>query len=149
MNKLDKKTDVRAVVDANIFVPAIACSEPEARFYAAAVRVCWKLVFSEPIIEEYEQLMLKYGHPFGVIRIELSKLQVLNKYRCCETDVNDIGEDLAPRKDRHIVAPCRGGYANAIITRDRGIHQRKAIILTETRARVLSLEEAQALLDNS
>lgn len=142
------RIEILAVVDTNVFVPAIAGCELEARFYNGAIRKCWRVVFSEQIKDEYERVIHEYGYISTVIIHELNKLYEMNKYRFSLAEWEDVPEDLAPRKDRHIIAPCRAGHANVVVTHDRGIHQRKTKILEETGARVLSLSEAQAILDN-
>lgn len=147
MTRSGRRTETRAVIDTNIFVPAIAGATQEAGCYAALVRKCWKVVSSAHIAEEYQRVIRKYGYSSDAVLMEFCKLEAMNKFRECEVGLDDVGEDLAPRKDRHIVAPCKAGHADVIITHDRGLHQRKGRIFEVTRARVLSLSEAQALLD--
>lgn len=140
-------TDVRVVVDTNIFVPAIAGIEPEARFYTSAIRTCWKLVLSDCIAEEYRKVINEYGYRADVVVLELSKLHHMNKYRHSDADPETVEEALAPRKDRHIVAPCKEGRANLIVTHDSGILEKKTLIKNATTAEVLTLAEAQRKLD--
>ena len=140
------KADIRAVIDTNIFVPAIAGEEPEAGFYCGAIRVCWKVVLSEHIAEEYRRVINEYGYRADVVIHELNKLYAMNKYRVSGADPETVGDELAPAGDRHIVAPCKERLANLIVTHDGGILAKKARILVETGAEVLTLAEAQARL---
>jgi predicted nucleic acid-binding protein len=140
---------VCAVIDANVFVPAIAYTEPECAFYNSALRKCWKIVISDEIRKEYGRVIANYGYRPDVVIHELNKLYAMNKYRESKSDSAAIGDDLAPRKDRHIVAPCLAQDANVIVTHDRGIHERKNTILSVTGANVLRVNEAQILLDGS
>ncbi len=140
--KSKPKADIRVVVDTNIFVPAIAGEEREAQFYNAAIRTCWKLVVSDQIIEEYGRVIHQFGYRTDAVFLELSKLDSMNKYRCSGVNPDEVGPDLAPRKDRHIVAPCLGRDANVIVTHDGGILERKRIILETTGAQVFNLDEA-------
>ncbi len=142
--KLGRNPDIRVVVDTNVFVPALAGLEPEARFYNGAIRTCWKLVFSEQIQEEYERVINEYGYRADVVIHEMSKLYSMNKYRTSGADPNGVADELAPRKDRHIVAPCVEGKANLIVTHDHGLLERKQTIRGVTGAEVLALDEAQA-----
>ena len=146
MGNSKQGSEVVAVIDTNVFVPAVAGREPECRFYNGAIRRCWKVVISEFIRQEYEQVIVEYGFRPDVIIHELHKLYAMNKYRVSNANPDEIGEELAPRKDRHIVAPCRE-IANLIVTHDRGIIERKGRILSETRALVMTLAEAQAKLE--
>lgn len=127
----------------------MAGKEKEARFYASAIGTCWKVVFSDHISEEYQRVMESYGYPAVVVLHEMNKLYSMNKYRRSEANPETIDEDLAPRKDRHIVAPCKEGVANLIVTHDSGILAKKVRIQKATQAQVLSLTEAQARLENS
>jgi len=149
MTNSKKRVEVFAVIDTQIFIPALAGRDPEARFYSAAIQKCWKFVFSEDITNEYARVMRKFGFPADVVGFEISKLYAMNKYRYCEPDVEQITDELAPRKDRHIVAPCRDGHANVIVSEDRGVCQRAQVIRERLAARVLSLDAAQRELDGS
>jgi len=128
-------------------VPAIAGIQPEARFYHGIIFKCWKLIFSEHISKEYQRVINEYGYTAVVIIHEQNKLYAMNKYRYSDANPENVEDELAPRRNRHIVAPCKQGRANVIVTNDPGIHQRKTTILRETGARVLSLSEAQQALD--
>lgn len=141
-----QKIDVRAVFDTNIFVPAIAGLEPESRIYSGAIRTCWNLVVSEQIIEEYQRVMHEYGYPSFAIVHEIAKLCTMEKCRHSQANTALVGEDLAPRKDKHIVAPCLQKEANVIVTHDPGILQRKDVIAARTGAEVLSPQEATSRL---
>jgi predicted nucleic acid-binding protein len=138
------------VIDTNVFVPAIACQEPESQCYATLLRKCWKVVFSEQIVEEYQRVLEKFGYRPAVIQLEMSKLAAMNKYRECVVsteEIEQIGEELSPRKDRHIIAPCKKRCATIILTHDSGIQERKDEILRQTGAKVLSVVEAQVFLN--
>jgi hypothetical protein len=111
---MPKRTEFWAVVDAQIFVPALASAPQEASLYNAALFKCWKVVVSASITEEYQRVLNKLGFPGDIVYFEMSRLQVMNKLRMCECDHESLPDELAPRKDRHIVAPCVGGYANVI-----------------------------------
>ena len=149
VTKSSQKPDVRVVIDTNIFVRALACLEPESSFYTSAIRTCWKLVISEHIAEEYRRVINEYGYPADAVIHEINKLYSINKYRPSCADPNTVGDDLAPRKDRHIVAPCLERKANLIVTHDGGIHEKKKGITAATGAEVLYLNEAQARLSRS
>ena len=147
MMKLQKKSDdTLAVLDTQIFVPALASQSEEARFYACAIRKCWKFVFSQQITDEYQRVIQEYGFTGAVVIQELNKLYEMNKYRKSDGDLDRVTDDLAPRKDRHIVAPCVFGHATVIVSNDRGILQRKLQIEARTRARVFSMLDAEQLL---
>src|SRR5690242_1736359 len=90
-----------AVIDTMIFVPAISCAPNEARLYALAIQKCWKFVFSEPIAEQYQSVMHRYGYPGVAVQMELSKLSAMNKYRFSYLSPDAVSLDIAPRKDRH------------------------------------------------
>jgi putative PIN family toxin of toxin-antitoxin system len=141
------KADIRVVIDTNIFVPALACREPASGFYTSAIRTCWKVVFSEQISEEYQRVIHEYGYRADVVLMEMAKLDHMNKYRSSNLDPDLVDDDLAPRKDRHIVAPCLEKKANLIVTLDDGILEKKERIKEVTGAEVLGLQEAQARLD--
>jgi len=142
----NQKADVRVVIDTNIFVRALACLEPESSFYTNAIRTCWKLVVSEQITAQYQSVIHEYGYRADVVIHEMSKLHSMNKYRESSADPSVVGDDLAPRKDRHIVAPCVERKANVIVTHDGGILDMKGQIKDATGAEVLSLHEARARL---
>jgi predicted nucleic acid-binding protein len=129
-------------------VPAFALRHPEHAFYANAIRKCWKFVFSEPILEEYQRVMKKFGFPGYVVALELQKLCAMKKCRMSRADHNIISEDLAPRKDKHIVAACQD-IANVLVSSDRGILECKETIEQRLRVEVLSLEMATRKLDRS
>ncbi len=120
------KSETRVVVDTNVFVLAVAGLKPEARFYSAAIRRCWKLVFSGQIIEEYQRVIREYGYRSEVVLLELNKLDGMNKYRHCSPELERIGAELASHDDRHVVAPCQEGQATVIVTKDSGLLGRKA-----------------------
>lgn len=144
--KLPKNRDIRAVIDTMIFVPAIAAFEEEGAFYLTARRKCWKFVFSRWIIEEYERRMKIFGYPSVAILRELDTLRVMNKYRSCKMDPVDVPDELAPRKDRHIVSPCIHSGANVIVSNDGKIFERREAIHKKTGAVVLRLPEAMKAL---
>lgn len=144
---MHKSRDVLAVIDTQIMVPAFAFRDPHHAFYLKAIRKCWKFVFSDPIMEEYQRVIQEYGFRGDVVIHELHKLYAMNKYRVSRADHNIIGEDLAPRKDKHIVAAC--DIANILVSGDRGILARKQIIQERLGAEVLSLETATEKLDGS
>jgi predicted nucleic acid-binding protein len=144
--KSNPKPDIRVVIDTNIFVRALACLEPESSFYTSAIRTCWKLVISEHIAEEYRRVINEYGYPAEAVIHEMNKLYAINKYRPSEADPNTVSDDLAPRKDRHIVAPCLEGKANLIVTHDGGILEKELKIKDVTGAEVLPLAKALARL---
>src|SRR5260370_36085603 len=103
--KSNQKPDIRAVIDTNIFVRALACLEPESTFYTSAIRICWKLVISEHIAEEYRRMINEYGHPAVAVIHEIKKLHSINKYRPSKADPNTATANRAPRKDSNIEAP--------------------------------------------
>ncbi len=147
MTTLPKKNgDILAVVDTQIFVPALASQPSEARFYACAIQKCWKFVFSAAIAEEYQRVVQKWGFRGDVIIHELNKLMAMNKYRTSEGDPDEVTDDLAPRKDRHIIAPCVYGHATVVVSNDRGIQARKIQIRVKTGAHVVTMAEAEKLL---
>ncbi len=147
VTKSQNKADIRVVIDTNIFVRALACHQPESGFYTSAIRTCWKLVVSEQISEEYQRVIHEYGYRAEVVLLEMFKLDHMNKYRSSNLDPDLVDDDLAPRKDRHIVAPCLERKANLIVTLDDGILKKKGRIREATGAEVLGLQEAQARLD--
>jgi predicted nucleic acid-binding protein len=134
--------DILAVIDTMIFVPAIAGAPEESRFYSTAIQKCWKFVFSIPISEQYQKIMHLYGYPGAAVQLELSKLSLMNKYRESTFDPENVPPNLAPRKDRHIVAPCLNGQANLIVTDDEGILEKADAIRVATGGLVLSLSQA-------
>lgn len=138
-----RTTECRVVIDTLLFVPALAFAADEARIYALLLRKCCKVVVSEHITFQYQSVMNAWGYSGDAIFTEISRLQIMNKLRYCEEPPGNVGEDLAPRKDRHIVAPCLRGYAHYIISGDRGIKQRGDVIRERTGARVLDLAEAE------
>jgi hypothetical protein len=79
--------------------------------------------------------------------MELSKLYTMNKYRESDHDPELVSTHLAPRKDRHIVAPCLEGLANVLVTEDGGILERASKILELTGAKTFSLAAAFKELD--
>jgi len=104
-------------------------------------------VVSEQISAEYQRVIHEYGYRAEVVLLEMFKLDHMNKYRPSTLDPELVDDDLAPRKDRHIVAPCLEGKANLIVTLDGGILEKKKRIKEATGAEVLALQEAQARLD--
>jgi hypothetical protein len=50
----------------------------------------------------------------------------MGKYKHSTAYAGLVDEGIAPRKDKHIVAPCLQKEANTIITHDRGLLQKKA-----------------------
>ncbi|MFI5088492.1 MAG: PIN domain-containing protein [Terriglobales bacterium] len=139
-----KTNECRIVVDAQVFVPAMAHSEEESRIYALLLRKCCKVVVSTHITDEYQSVMTKFGYSGTPVLMELNRLATMNKLReCNHPPPDDIPEELAPRKDRHIIAPCMSGYANYIISTDRGIQERREEIHRRTGARVLDLDQAE------
>ncbi|HEY1939569.1 MAG TPA: hypothetical protein VGJ33_16685 [Candidatus Angelobacter sp.] len=133
--------EIRAVVDSQIMVPAIAGKEPEHGFYMLAIQRCWKFVFSELIVEEYQRVIQDYGFRGDVIIHELNKLHAMNKYRTSRADHHVVGEELAPRKDKHIVAACQD-VANVLVSSDRGVLARRDTIERRLGIQVMSLEAA-------
>lgn len=131
-----------AVVDTMIFVPAISGAPEEAAFYISAIQKCWKFVFSEPISEQYQKIMHLYGYPGTAVQLELSKLFAMNKYRESTFDPEKVGLNLAPRKDRHVVAPCLERVANVLVTEDGGLLCHADVIRAASGAVVLSMSEA-------
>lgn len=87
--------------------------------------------------------MNKFGYPADAIWHELNRLYAMNKLREFGDTPGDIADDLAPRKDQHIVAPCLAGFAHYIISGDRGIIARRERIRELTGARVLNSQEAE------
>jgi predicted nucleic acid-binding protein len=149
MTSLPKKTvDVVAVVDTQVFVRAIASQPNEARFYARAIQKCWKFAFSEQITEEYQRVLQVYGFRGDVVIHKLNKLHAMNKYRVSHVNPEVVPDDLAPRKDRHVIAPCLGGDANVVVSNDRGVHGCKQQIQARTKAIVLTSAEAEKMLDS-
>jgi predicted nucleic acid-binding protein len=138
-----RETECRIVIDTMLFVPALAHQRDEARVYNLLLSKCCKVVVSEQITEQYESVMNKYGFPGVAIFLELSRLEVMNKLRRSDEPADAISEELAPRKDKHIVAPCINRYAHYIISDDRGILERGETIRRQTGARVLSILEAE------
>lgn len=135
--------ECRIVVDTLLFVPALAHREEESRVYSLLLRKCCKVVISPHITEQYQTVMNKWGYSGAVIFQELSRLQIMNKLRECNEPPDGVSEDLAPRKDKHIVAPCLNGYAHYIISGERGIQERRERIRQKTGACVLDLHEAE------
>jgi len=138
-----RKTECRIVIDTLLFVPALAHWQDESRIYTLLLRKCCKVVISDHITEQYQSVMNDFGYPGGAIFQELSRLQMMNKLRKCDESPDGVSEDLAPRKDKHIVAPCLNGYAHYIISSDRGILEKRERIQQRTKARVLDLQEAE------
>jgi ribosomal protein S8 len=126
-----------------LFVPAMAHAPDESRVYALLLRKCCKVVVSEQITEQYCKVMNKYGFPAVAIHHEINRLGVMNKLRSCDEPAESVSEELAPRKDKHIVAPCLRGYAHYIISDDRGILARRETIRRQTGGQVLNLREAE------
>lgn len=145
---MPSSSEVRAVIDSQIMVPAIAGKEPEHGFYMLAIQKCWKFVFSDTIVEEYQRVIQEYGFRGDVIIHELNKLTAMNKYRKSRADHHTLDEELSPRKDKHIVAACQD-VANVLISTDRGILARKEIIERRLGIEVLSLEAARNRLANT
>ena len=139
--------ECRVVVDTNVFVPAMAHAQEESRVYSLLLRKCCKVVVSGQITEEYQSVMNKFGYPGDAIFQELSRLKMMNKLRECDESPDGVSEDLAPRKDKHIVAPCLRGYAHYIISGDAGIKEKGESIRRQTGARVLDLKEAEREFD--
>ena len=133
--------EVRAVVDSQIMVPAIAGKEPQHGFYMLAIQRCWKFVFSDLIVEEYQRVIQEYGFRGEVIIHELNKLHAMNKYRTSRADHHVVDEELAPRKDKHIVAACQD-IANVLVSSDRGVLARRDTIERRLGVQVMSLEIA-------
>jgi predicted nucleic acid-binding protein len=140
-------SECRIVVDTNIFVPALAYAPEESRVYALLIRKCCKVVVSGHITQQYQSVMNKFGYPGDVIFQEFGRLQIMNKLRECDESPDDVSEELAPRKDKHIVAPCLRGYAHYIISEDAGIKAKGERIRQQTGARVLDLQEAEREFD--
>jgi predicted nucleic acid-binding protein len=136
-------SECRVVIDTLLFVPAMASAECEARVYTLLLRKCCKVVVSQEITEQYHKVMNDFGYPGDVIFHELTRLQTMNKLRKSARDSDGLPEELAPRKDRHIVAPCLDGSVKYLISSDRGILARRDAILTQTGTRVLDLQEAE------
>jgi len=122
----------------------MAHSDRESRIYALLLRKCCKVVVSTHITDEYQSVMTKFGYSGNPVLMELLRLGAMNKLReCNHPPPDDIPDELAPRKDRHIIAPCVSGYAHYIISTDRGIQERREAIERQTGARVLNLEQAE------
>ena len=138
--------EVRAVIDSQIMVPAIAGKEPQHSFYMLAIQRCWKFVFSELIVEEYIRVIQEYGFRGEVVIHELNKLNAMNKYRSSRADHQIVGEELAPRKDKHIVAACQD-VANVLVSSDCGVLERKNTIESRLGVQVMSLEVAHSRLN--
>jgi predicted nucleic acid-binding protein len=138
-----RTNECRIVVDTNVFVPAMAHAQQESRVYALLIRKCCKVIVSGHITEQYQSVMNKFGYPGGVILLELGRLQIMNKLRECDESPDGVPEDLAPRKDKHIVAPCLRRYAHYIISEDAGINAKGERIRQQTGASVLNLQEAE------
>jgi predicted nucleic acid-binding protein len=136
-------SECRIVIDTMLFVPAMAQAHEESRVYTLLLRKCCKVVISDQIVEQYQSVMNAFGYPGAAILMELNRLQIMNKLRRCDEPPDHVSDDLAPRKDRHIVAPCLRGYAQYVISGDRGIKERRERIRQRTGARVLDLEEAE------
>jgi predicted nucleic acid-binding protein len=137
-----QKADTGSVVDANVFVPALAGKHGESVFLSSAIRAGWMIVVNDALIDEYIRLVNKHGFPASVVHAELWKLQDMKKLLRSTAPWEDIDEDLAPRKDRHVVAPAKSREANRIVTHDRGIHALKENIRRVTKAVVLYPAEA-------
>ncbi len=114
----------------------------DALFLTSATRAGWVIVVNDALIDEYIRVVTKYGFPASVVHSELWKLREMKRLRTSKAAWEDIGEDLAPRKDRHIVGPARSREASRIVTRDRGVHALKDNIRRVTKAIVLSPAEA-------
>jgi predicted nucleic acid-binding protein len=136
-------SECRIVLDTNVFVLAMAHAQEESRVYSLLLRKCCKVVVSGQITEEYQSVMNKFGYPGNTIFQELSRLKMMNKLRECDESPDSVSEDLAPRKDKHIVAPCLRGYTHYIISTDGGIKAKGESIRRHTGARVLDLQEAE------
>jgi len=136
-------SECRVVIDTLLFVPAMASARNEARIYSLLLRKCCKVVVSEQIIEQYRTVMNQLGYPGDAVYHEISRLQIMNKLRTSSEPEDSVPEELAPRKDRHIVAPCLNGRAHYLISGDRGILARRERISQQTGARVLDLHEAE------
>jgi|HubBroStandDraft_3_1064219.scaffolds.fasta_scaffold104940_2 predicted nucleic acid-binding protein len=138
-----RKGECRAVFDTLLFVPAMAFAPQEAHVYALLLRKCCKVVVSDQITAQYYSVMNSRGYPGDAIFHEITRLQTMNKLRRSTHNPDDVPGDLAPRKDRHIVAPCLDGTANYIISGDRGLLEKRERIRQQTGARVLDLREAE------
>jgi predicted nucleic acid-binding protein len=138
--------EVRAVIDSQIMVPAIIGKEPHHGFYMLAIRKCWKFVFSEVIVEEYQRVIQDFGFRGDVVIHALNWLYAMNKYRTSRADHRILDDELAPRKDKHIVAACQD-VANVLVSTDRGILARKDAIERRLGVQVMSLEVACSRLN--
>ncbi len=138
-----RKSECRAVIDTLLFVPAMAFAPQEAHVYALLLRKCCKVVVSDHITAQYHSVMNAHGYPGDAIFHEITRLQTMNKLRKSSQNPDDVPDDLAPRKDRHIVAPCLDGGADYIISSDRGLLEKRERIRQQTGARVLDLREAE------
>ena len=143
-----RNPEVRAVIDSQIMVPAIVGKEPHHGFYMLAVQKCWKFVFSESIVDEYQRVIQDYGYRGDVVIHALNWLHAMNKYRTSRADHRTLDEELAPRKDKHIVAACQD-VANVLVSGDRGILARKDVIERRLGIQVMSLEAARSKLNTA
>jgi hypothetical protein len=121
----------------------MAHAQEESRVYALLLRKCCKVVISGHITAEYQSVMNTFGYPGNMIFLEIGRLQIMNKLRECDESPDGVSEDLAPRKDKHIVAPCLRRYAHYIISGDAGIKEKGETIRIRTGAKVLDLHEAE------
>ncbi len=145
---MHRNREVLAVIDTQVMIPAFAYHDPQHAFYLMAIRKCWKFVFSDQIIEEYQRVIQNFGFRGEVVIHELNKLQAMNKCRISRADHQIVGDDLAPRKDKHIVAVCQD-IATVLVSNDRGILQRKELIEKRLGVAVHSVEMALQVLGNS
>ena len=143
---MHRNPEILAVIDSQIMVPAIVGKEPQHGFYMLAIQKCWKFVFSDVIVEEYQRVIQDYGFRGEVVIHALNMLYAMNKYRASRADHLIVDEELAPRKDKHIVAACQD-VANVLVSGDRGILARKDAIERRLGVQVMSLEAACSRLN--
>jgi hypothetical protein len=97
------------------------------------------------IVEEYQRVIQEYGFRGEVVIHALNMLHAMNKYRTSRADHRTLDEELAPRKDKHIVAACQD-VANVLVSSDRGVLARKDAIECRLGVEVMSLEVARSSL---
>lgn len=115
-------------MDTCVFAPILCGHEDCNQAYEALLRVCHKLVSSDRLFKQYQDVVSKkgYGTPYLVIR-RLIELELMDKRRKVADDEIDSVQCNVPihRKDEFVLKTAIAGLAQAIITEDRHFFEPK------------------------